>query len=597
MRWIIPFTVAGLAAVGSADPEVFDLGKLDQYMSKEGEAGTLSGNTIWLSGTDEDENLRMTVSDDVKAKIQGVLEGCGQLDDKCYHEVRQVLRSANVEVNKKLEARHFGHLLSKTFKTGAGVFLSFADYLYTSWWARYNDFNNVSPNFIIPKPKASEVEKVASATEVVVSAEGASVAKITPTPDPTSAQGPVPSVTSVTTAHDEYKQGDLDFMMDEGLAGRMQEIMARSKDCEDGSKFDREHPSKRRASSRLGKAICAYRAVTINMGTTLRDLTYTNFDGLVVKFAGVTEQDIAAWEYVQGITEDFAAIYQLQRDRAIALGATIFVAALGAVEDTPIDSNNKIAADLIQVSKTQTGSQTSTSGCPDPEKTPLLCAWGGDEENDHCDVVMPSEEGGEAKCSPDGEFADCPCNTPAGVVADYADETEQTAVKKFTELYKQITIPEPKPEPQPEPPKGPTKALTIIADWPPWNLQTMRDGSANKVWWNFFATDYGKTIDCRNDPARYDAVNLDRIALAKSKKLVYPGGEFPMKLFDQDCTYKNSGDNVGKLFCGDKAIECFWDPNNTPREGEREPRPEDMKQYPCPGKDGWLRHAVFTCPW
>jgi hypothetical protein len=131
----------------------------------------------------------MSVSDDVKAKIQGVLEGCGQLDDKCYHDVRQVLRSANVEVNRKLEARHFGHLLSKAFKSGAGAFLSFADYLYTSWWAHYNDLNNVSPHFIIPKPKASEVDKVASATEVVVSAEGTSVALITPTPDPTLAQG------------------------------------------------------------------------------------------------------------------------------------------------------------------------------------------------------------------------------------------------------------------------------------------------------------------------------------------------------------------------------------------------------------------------
>lgn len=35
MRWTIPIAVAGFAAVGSADPEVFDLGKLDQYMSPE----------------------------------------------------------------------------------------------------------------------------------------------------------------------------------------------------------------------------------------------------------------------------------------------------------------------------------------------------------------------------------------------------------------------------------------------------------------------------------------------------------------------------------------------------------------------------------
>lgn len=35
MRWILPFALAGLAAFGTAEPEVFDFGELDQYNPKE----------------------------------------------------------------------------------------------------------------------------------------------------------------------------------------------------------------------------------------------------------------------------------------------------------------------------------------------------------------------------------------------------------------------------------------------------------------------------------------------------------------------------------------------------------------------------------
>jgi hypothetical protein len=35
MRWILPFALAGLAAFGTAELEVFDFGELDQYNPKE----------------------------------------------------------------------------------------------------------------------------------------------------------------------------------------------------------------------------------------------------------------------------------------------------------------------------------------------------------------------------------------------------------------------------------------------------------------------------------------------------------------------------------------------------------------------------------
>jgi hypothetical protein len=35
MRWTLPISLAGLAAFGVAEPEVFDFGELDQYKPRE----------------------------------------------------------------------------------------------------------------------------------------------------------------------------------------------------------------------------------------------------------------------------------------------------------------------------------------------------------------------------------------------------------------------------------------------------------------------------------------------------------------------------------------------------------------------------------
>ncbi|KAF1829315.1 hypothetical protein BDW02DRAFT_561370 [Decorospora gaudefroyi] len=141
------------------------------------------------------------------------------------------------------------------------------------------------------------------------------------------------------------------------------------------------------------------------------------------------------------------------------------------------------------------------------------------------------------------------------------------------------------PRPEPEPSK--TKALGIVSDQMvrPQSLEDVMN-NAGKVYFNFFATDYGKAVECRDNPVLREQrpVNPDNTART------YPGGEFPLELFGEQCTYKNSGDNVGKLFCGDKAIDCFWDP------AEKDPASgvTDKLDYDC---GDWSRQTIFTCPW
>ena len=142
----------------------------------------------------------MGLSPDIKAKIQGVLEGCGQLDDKCYQETREVLRSADLEVDSKLERRNFGHMLSKTIKGGWAIFADFAANLYMSLFQKSKDLEGAESFMFIPVSKASEAAKLETATDVVISAGGTAVATITPKPDPTSLKGCVVITVLVTLA-------------------------------------------------------------------------------------------------------------------------------------------------------------------------------------------------------------------------------------------------------------------------------------------------------------------------------------------------------------------------------------------------------------
>jgi hypothetical protein len=165
-------------------------------------------------------------------------------------------------------------------------------------------------------------------------------------------------------------------------------------------------------------------------------------------------------------------------------------------------------------------------------------------------------------------------------------DTELKAMDGFMGLFKSIVVPL-REAPKPEIPKEPTKALNIMSD----HLSEANDGREfyghyYRLYWKFFETDYGKQVACREDPVR----TVERI-WRNLETQYYPGGEFSLKLFDEECIYKNSGDNVGKLFCGDRAIDCYWDPpTKDPTGGGK----IDQNRYVC--KKGWTRQTVFTCP-
>jgi hypothetical protein len=160
----------------------------------------------------------------------------------------------------------------------------------------------------------------------------------------------------------------------------------RTAECPDGMKFDREHPSMKRVPSRLGRAICAYQGVMLNMGGSMRDLIQTDFGGLNIAIPAEPPGRAAAAEYTRQLMEEYAPIIDLPLDRARAFAATLFILAVNVVVDgQTLGANNKIASSLVQTAApTNTPTQTtaspsssSSSGCPDPTATPV-------SSNDFC---------------------------------------------------------------------------------------------------------------------------------------------------------------------------------------------------------------------
>lgn len=139
-----------------------------------------------MSGKDGD-GYNIVLSSDINDKVQSVLQGCGQADDKCFHDIRAVIDSADLEVDKQLDRRGFGSLISKTFKRIGYIYDFMVAALLADWYLKHAQPPRLGQ--YIPQAKASEAPVLATATNVVVSAAGSPVVTITPTPDATKLEG------------------------------------------------------------------------------------------------------------------------------------------------------------------------------------------------------------------------------------------------------------------------------------------------------------------------------------------------------------------------------------------------------------------------
>lgn len=147
---------------------------------------TLSGDTIWLSGQ-EDEGFDIVLSKDTQAKAEGVLEACGTADDKCFQDVSRSLRSAILDLDNTIQRRIIGSMLSKTTKGSWNIIANIALMLELNWKMKGDKMD--ASAFYLPHVKAEQAAQLAAASSAVHTAGPSVVITVTPTPAPMTLTG------------------------------------------------------------------------------------------------------------------------------------------------------------------------------------------------------------------------------------------------------------------------------------------------------------------------------------------------------------------------------------------------------------------------
>ncbi|KAH7127662.1 hypothetical protein EDB81DRAFT_908042 [Dactylonectria macrodidyma] len=358
--------------------ETFDLGDVEQYKG-DSDPGNLNGGSVLLT-RGESDGLRIELGTDTQAKVKSAIDGgCADLNNECYQGVYNVLNDAELEFDGQYEKRELVTLVSRS----AGVILAVV-FAVVGIIIEYNRLHNTEESMRvvnIPVAKASEASVFGSYQPVTVSAQGSAIVTVTPTPDPTSLQGQIePTVVPITEAIDGYQPGDFMAKLDPDLAARIDEIMHRTSQCQDGSAFDSSHPaSRKRDPGTLGNAICGAQgaAAMAQPGGTLNDILLINgptFHFRAAEFAAAAQQ-------VVNFVRDWAPILALDPAMATEVGQTLFILAVDTLMNgVPLAAENPVKQDLVEEGEPdEDPSITTTTDCPRPTECVVNCDGAGDK--------------------------------------------------------------------------------------------------------------------------------------------------------------------------------------------------------------------------
>lgn len=179
-------------------------------------------------------------------------------------------------------------------------------------------------------------------------------------------------MTAVTSAADGFEVGDLAAILDKGLADRLSDFMQRSKDCQAGAEFDRQHnaPARKRQGAgggTAGQALCAAEAVIggVQAGGPFNDLLVLNPAGVHFQFAQAAGPVLDAANEFADFVGTYAPLMAVPPELVDQLRVYIFALAVDLiVENIPLGERNRIKATMVTTSASPTS--TSTHACPDP---------------------------------------------------------------------------------------------------------------------------------------------------------------------------------------------------------------------------------------
>ncbi|KAF9873214.1 hypothetical protein CkaCkLH20_09377 [Colletotrichum karsti] len=368
---------SAIVTLTTAQSSNFDLGNLDLYQGTDGNVPSLEGDSLWMTGA-EDSGFHLVLSADLQKKVQKGLDDCGDVKDECFQKLHRIISSSTTHIDNALEKRHFGHLLSKTFKKVGVMFTVISSILLWSWEEKHTP---PSPVWFIPQEKASLASNVASPGTIVMSGGGAPIMTITPPPDTPSATGSItPEVTFVATASAGLKEGDRIVNMDVDFAKRFQDLLhifSGDGACKEGQGFVADQTSGQQASPRSGgwdAAICAGLGVMPQVldNGPLGDLRAMAPPQPPIQFDLAQAAGRAAQIVIEA-ARDYAPLLNIPAELADEYGVIIFAMAINAlVENIDLGSSNTIRAASL-VSKTQGPSATPTPTCTGARSCKAFC--------------------------------------------------------------------------------------------------------------------------------------------------------------------------------------------------------------------------------
>lgn len=176
----------------------------------------------------------------------------------------------------------------------------------------------------------------------------------------------MPSVTAVTSSTTGYATGDLVALLDKNLASRINEMMHRSLDCQDGRDFDLANPSAKRAGLDYGQAICAAEAVIVSAVPEgpFNDLLLLNLTQLPIGFADAQVAITQAANVFAAFVQAYAPLLTVPPELADQLAVYIFALAIDTVvQGSVLAEQNRIPSSIVNTTSLTTATSTSSS-CP-----------------------------------------------------------------------------------------------------------------------------------------------------------------------------------------------------------------------------------------
>ena len=126
----------------------------------------------------------------------------------------------------------------------------------------------------------------------------------------------------MTEPHDNFAKGDISVVLQSDFARRVDEIMHRMTNCEDGYKFDKGSTRRRkRVAGSYGKAICAAEAAAMmaQSGGALNDFVLMNPTQLPFSYTDSVAAVARAANIVNEFIREYAALADISAELATQL--------------------------------------------------------------------------------------------------------------------------------------------------------------------------------------------------------------------------------------------------------------------------------------